>query len=215
MMHERNSIQRIDANIGLIKIVNAHLNQLSAQSVFNADEASLRVASGSLRFLLVDDMLVRAWRASDERGPMRFKTWGIASTHGDDVIAYCGGGDNLPGMPTSMCRNATLKELWLDLKDFWQRPRIQIGTVKVSTVELVQFVANTLGATHFDPEGKSLKSRKPVFNLLRDVEAGRIGNLGMLVNNRNLLHHEVLSIAQAVIRSPEVAQLRACTASNS
>lgn len=112
-------------------------------------------------------------------------------------------------MPVSMCRNATLKEISLNLKDFRQRPRIQIGTTKVSTVELVQFVGNTLGATHFDPEGKSPKSHKGHFDLLRDVEAGKIGNLGVLVNNRKLLHHEVLSIAQAVIRLPEVARLSA------
>ena len=70
-------------------------------------------------------------------------------------------------------------------------------------------MANTLGATHFDPEGKSSKSHKGHFDLLRDVEAGKIGNLGVLVNNRKLLHHEVLSVAQAVIRSPEVGAMNA------
>jgi hypothetical protein len=104
-------------------------------------------------------------------------------------------------------RNATLKEVSLNLKNFCQRPRIQIGTVKVSAVELIQYVANTLGGAHFDPEGRSPKSRKPVFNLLRQIEAE--ADMNVLVNNRNLLHHEVLSIAQAVIRSPEVARLSA------
>jgi len=98
-----------------------------------------------------------------------------------------------------------------DLKGTMEREKaaLGLGTTKVSTVELVQFVANTLGATHFDPEGKPPKSHKGHFDLLRDVEAGKIGNLGVLVNNRKLLHHEVLSIAQAVIRLPEVARLSA------
>ena len=86
---------------------------------------------------------------------------------------------------------------------------IQVGSVKVSTVQLVQYVANTLGGAHFDPEGKSPKSRKPVFDLLRRLEAGEFGGLPFQVNDRNLLHHEMLSVAQVLIRSPEVERLSA------
>ena len=136
---------------------------------------------------------------------MTFKTWCITSTQGDGVIAYCGGGDVIPGIPISVCRNATLAELPLDLVAFRQRPRIQIGKVKVSTVQLIQYVANTLGGIHFDPEGKSPKSRKPVLDLLRRVETGEFPSFVSQVNRRNLLHHEILSVAQVVIRSPEVA----------
>ncbi len=138
---------------------------------------------------------------------MTFKAWCITSTQGDDVVAYCGGGDVLPGIPISACFNATLAELPLDLVAFRQRPRIQIGTVKVSTIQLIQYVANTLGGSHFDPDGKSPKSRKPVFDLLRRVEAGEFPSFISQVNGRNLLHHEILSVAQVVIRSPEVTRL--------
>jgi hypothetical protein len=196
-------------SISLIKTVNAHLNQLSVLSVFNVDEASLRVASGSLRFLLVEHSLGRAWKASGLGGAMTFRTWCITSTQGNDVVAYCGGGDLLPGVPFSACRNAKLAELSLDLGAFRQRPRIQIAAVKVSTVQLIQYVANTLGGAHFDPEGRSLRSQKPVFDLLRRLEAGEFGGLPFQVNGRNLLHHEILSVAQVVIRSPEVTRLRA------
>lgn len=166
-------MQRLtQTDVSLIETVNAHLKHLSALSVFDVDEASLRVASSSLRFLLVGDSLGRAWKASGLGGPMTFKAWCITSTQGDDVVAYCGGGDLLPGIPFSACRNAQLKELPLDLVAFRQRPRIQVGSVKVSTVQLIQYVANTLGGAHFDPEGRSVKSRKPVFDLLRRLEAG-------------------------------------------
>ena len=84
---------------------------------------------------------------------------------------------------------------------------IQVGSVKVSTIQLVQYVANTLGGAHFDPEGKSPKSCKPLFDLLRRLEAGEFGGLPFRVNDRNLLHHEILSVAQALIRSPEVTRL--------
>lgn len=196
-------------DIALIKLVKAHLKNLFALSVHDVDEANLAVASGSLRILLVEDCLGRAWKALGLGGPMTFKAWCITSTQGDDVIAYCGGGDLLPGVPFSACHNAKLAELPLDLAAFRQKPRIQIGTVKVSTVQLIQYVANTLGGSHFDPEGKSLKSKKPVFDILRRVEAGEFPSFISQVNNRNLLHHEVLSVAQIVIRSPEVARVSA------
>ncbi len=164
-------------------------------------------ASSSLRFLLVEDSLARAWRASRLGGPMTFKVRCITSTQGNDVVAYCGGGDLLPGIPFAASRNATFAELSLDLSAFCKRTRIQVGSVKVSTIQLVQYVANTLGGAHFDPEGKSPKSRKPLFDLLRRLEAGEFGGLPFRVNDRNLLHHEILSVAQALIRSPEVTRL--------
>jgi len=198
----------------LIGTVNAHLSHLSKVAAHDVDEANLRVASTSLRYLLVEDMLARAWRALALGGPMTFRTWCITSTQGDDVIAYCGGGELLPGVPFSVCRNAVLAERTLDLGAFRQRPRVQIGTVKVSTVELIQYVANTLGGAHFDPEGKSLRSRKPVFDLLRRLDAGAFNGLDLKVNGRNLLHHEILSVIETVLRSPEVLRLRKWRASS-
>jgi hypothetical protein len=195
------------SDISLIKVVIGHLNQLSALSVYDADEASVRVASASLRFLLVEDGLARAWRASGLGGPMTFATRCITSTQGDGVVAYCGGGDMLPGIPFAASRGAEFAELTLNLRYFSRRARIQVGSVEISTVELVKYVANTLGGAHFDPN-----SGKPVFDLLRRLEAGEFGGPPLLVNDRNLLHHEMLSVAQVLIRSPEVARLVAWSA---
>jgi hypothetical protein len=192
----------------LIDVVNSHLKQLSNTSRFDVGQADLRVASASLRFLLVENCLEQAWKASDIGGPMTFRTWCITSTKGDDVVAYCGGGEILPSVPFSACRNAELSELTLDLKAFRQRARIQVNDVKVSTTQLIQYVANTLGGAHFDPEGKSQRSQKAAFNLLRTLESGEISGPPFQVNGRNLLHHEILSIAQVVLRSPEVITLR-------
>ncbi|MGO9238943.1 MAG: hypothetical protein ACLP4V_34345 [Methylocella sp.] len=63
-------------DIDLVDAVNAYLKQLLPLAVFNANKASL--ASGSLRSLLVQDMLAQAWRALGERGSMTFRTWCIA-----------------------------------------------------------------------------------------------------------------------------------------
>jgi hypothetical protein len=138
---------------------------------------------------------------------MVFETWGIASIKGDDAVAYCGGGDILPGIPFSACHNADVAKRTLNLVDLLKQTRIQVGPHKISTVQLVKYVANTWGGVHFDPEGKSPKSRKPDFALLRRLEAGELGGPPMLVNDRNLLHHELLSIAQAIVRSKQVALL--------
>jgi hypothetical protein len=193
----------------LIDTVNAHLKQLAGASVFNAAQADLTVASAQLRFLLVEDELGRAWEASRLGGPMTFKCWCIVSAQGDDVVAYCGGGDLIPGVPFSANHNAKIAERTLNLKDFRRRTYIQVRANKISTVELIQYVSNTRGGTHFDPEGRSPKSRKPIFDVLRRLEAGEFGGPPILINDKNLLHHEVLSVAQAVLRSPQVAQLRA------
>jgi len=191
----------------LIEIVNAHLTQIEAATRHDVGEATLRAMSGSLRLLLPDQNLGRAWRASDIGGPMTFKAYCIESTGAGEIVALCGGGDLLPNIPFSACRGAKLKEKTLDLKAYCQSTRIQVGNVEISTVELIQYAANAMGGSHFDPSGKA--SKKPKAAILRKLETGEIQGVPLLVNQRNLLHHEILSIAQTVIRSPQVAALRA------
>jgi hypothetical protein len=190
-------------DVDLIRIVQAHVRNLVSLSVHNADEPTVRIATGALRALLSEEMLQRAWSASGLRGPMTFKTYFIASITGGDVVAYCGGGDILPNVPFSVCRGTNLEERTLNLKDFCRQTRIQIGTETASTTDVIKYVVNALGAAHFAPDGKTARK----YNLLRRVEAGEIGQLFLEVNNRNPLHHEILSIAQALIRSPQVEEL--------
>ena len=72
--------------------------------------------------------------------------------------------------------------------------------------------SNMLPTRWADPtliRSKSLKSKKPVFDILRRLEAGEFPSFISQVNGRNLLHHEILSVAQVAVRSPEVARLSA------
>jgi hypothetical protein len=196
---------QVDA--AMIGTVNAHVSQLATLSSFDADESKIRVASSSLRYLLVEGMLARGWKTSGLGGPVTVRAWCVDSMQGDGAVAFCGGGDLLPGIPFSACFNATLAERSLDLGAFCQKARIQVGTVKISTIELVQYVSNTLGGTHFDPTGRSPKSRKPAFDLMRKLDTGALAGITMVLNGRNLIHHEVLSVAQVLIKSPEVRRL--------
>jgi hypothetical protein len=191
----------------LIRTVNAHLKQLAQVALHNADEPTMRVATGSLRFLLAEGNLARAWRASEIGGPIVFKAWCINSTGPGEIVAFCGGGDVLPGFSFSACRGAKLKEKQLDLSAFCRETRVQVGQVKISTVEVIQYVANALGGAHYDPGGKAAK--KPKGDILRRIEAGEIQGVPLRVNDRSHLHHEILSIIQAVVRSPQIAKLQA------
>jgi hypothetical protein len=193
----------------MIETVNSHLEQLASLSRFDSGQAKVRVASASLRFLLVEGMLGRAWKASGLGGPMTFRAWCVDKLQGDGAVAFCGGGGVLPGVPFSVCFNATLVERSLDLAALCGKTRIQAGTAKVSTIELIQYVANTLGGSRYDPRGKSPKSRKPSFDLLRRLHEGALGGLSLRIGDRDLVHHELLSVAGVLVASPEVGCLMA------
>ena len=116
-------------DINLIKTVQAHLRNLASLSGHEADEATVRIATATLRALLSEEMLHRAWLASGLRGPITFKTYCISKA-GNGAVAYCGGGDVLPNVPFSVCHNAELQERVLNLKDFGRQTRILVGRKK-------------------------------------------------------------------------------------
>jgi hypothetical protein len=95
----------------------------------------------------------------------------------------------------------------LDLHAFCRAARAQVGQIKISTTELIDYVANALGGSHFDPSGRA--ARKPKADILRKIESGEIAAFGLKFNDRSILHHEVLSIAQSLVRSKQVHQLLA------
>jgi hypothetical protein len=157
-------------DVDLIKTVQAHIRNLVSLSGHDADEPTVRVATGALRALISEEMLQHAWSASGLRGPMTFKTYFIGRSAAD-AVAYCGGGDILPNIPFSVCRNAELEERVLNLEDFCRQTRILIGREAASTTDIIKYMANALGGSHFDPAGKTARR----YDLLRRVEAGRLG----------------------------------------
>ena len=148
------------SDIELIATVGAHLDQIVSAARHDATEAAMRVIAGSLRFLLADGNLAVAWHASRLGGPMIFRAWCIDAHDKENVVAFCGGGDVIPGIPTSACRGARLKEKSLGLGDYCRSTRIQVDDVKISTIELIEYMANARGGSHFDPEGRAAKRVK-------------------------------------------------------
>jgi len=193
-------------DIELIATVGAHLDQIVVATRHDATEAAMRVITGSLRFLLADGNLAAAWHASKIGGPMIFRAWCIDACDKGKVVAFCGGGDVIPGIPTSACFGARLKEKSLGLGDYCRSTRVQVDDVKISTVELIEYMANARGGAHFDPEGRTAKRVKG--EILRRLDSGEIVAVPMRINDRNLLHHEILSICQVVVRSPQCGTLR-------
>jgi hypothetical protein len=178
-------------------------------SIYNTSAGALSAISGNLRFLLSDGQLARAWRSAKIGGPMIFSTWMIKSIDGPDAIAICGGADLLPTVPFSVSRNATVKPVSVDLSTFCNMVRVQRDGCKATTLDVVKFFANTMGGSHLDPHGVNPKSRKDTYDMLRDLRDGNIGMFVGTVNDKSIVHHELLSIAQAVLRSAQVEQLLA------
>lgn len=198
---------------GIIPVVQAHLRAIARWSVAKTSEHELRVASGSLRLLLCQEGVQRAWKATGLGGPVMVSAMCI-DTYRPDAVVFCGGGDVLPGMTFSTAHNATLKQKTLNLTDYINRPCAILGGVKISTWELVMFVANNLGGSHYDPQGKSSKV-KAAYEALRRFETGNTPGLFIsAVNGVNQTHHELLSISQTILASREIQNLITWTPKN-
>jgi hypothetical protein len=194
----------LDLDARLISTADAHLKILATNSAYDTSEAALRAASGSLRALLGEQMLQRAWKAAGMAGPITIPTWRFTTRPGPNVFGYCGGGDLLPGIPFSAGFNAYVERVTLSLHDFISQTRIIVEHVRVSTLELVQYFSNTMGGAHWDPGS----TRKAVVEVLRNLEAQGGSPVPFLIGDRNMLHHEILSIAQALLASSELATLQ-------
>ena len=159
-------------DIDLIKTAQAHLRSLWSINFPKADEYSIRAASASLRFLLVDGHLARAWRALGIGEPIQIEGYCFSSNPGPDAVGFCGGADILPGIPfsTGWGEDIRLEIRTLNITAYLNGFCISVKGVRIARLELVRYIANTKGGAHYDPEGNSSKSRRGAFPLLRELE---------------------------------------------
>jgi hypothetical protein len=199
----------LESNEDCIEKAKGHLAQLRGLG-HDATEVALTVASGSLRILLVGGLLQDAWGRTGIKTSIIVPTRNIIAPLADGIVAYCGGGDLLPGVSfATNLGGVRTEEVSLRLSKFKSNPRVRVGARRISTVNVVSYFANTRGGTHYDPELKSARAKqRAVFETLRRLEHGEIrGPSISKVNGRNLLHHELLSIAQDLLKSKQVAAL--------
>jgi len=191
------------SEIDLIKTTTAHLESLQRLSTPWTDEHKLRVATASLRLLLVDDLLLRAWKASKIGGPIVIRAWCFKKNASPNAIGFCGGADILPGIPVS-ATEVEIESKLLDLTSFLRMACVQAKGAQISRRELIQYLANTRGGSHYDEF-----SKKKAFGILHQLEETNCfeTGVGLLLNSRNLIHHEAASILQALLSSIQVEQL--------
>lgn len=195
--------------VDLLKTTRAHLTALWPASSPWADEHGLRVASASLRFLVVEGNLLRTWKAFGIGGPIEVEASCFAVRPGNEAIAFCGGADVLPGVPVSLSWGPVeLVNKRLNIDAFLQSPCAFLRGTRISRHELIKYIANTKGGTHFDPAGRSPKSQDPKFNLLRDVEQNGFSGLTIAFNGRNLVHHELAAAIKSILSSHQIQRLQ-------
>lgn len=195
--------------VDLLKMSAEHLLSLRQAAAPIAGEHRLRIASASLRFLLVEDNLLKAWKVSGIGGPIVVDAMDFASPPGPQSVGFSGGAEIMPGVPfsTGWGDDVHWEPKRFNLPDFLRAPCIYFKGMKVSRHVLIQFIANTKGGNHYDPAGRAQKSQSEKFELLRRLEQEGLAGLSLAVNNRNLIHHEVASIIVSLLRSKEIQRL--------
>ncbi len=187
----------------LIKTTAEHCLALSRAASPWTNEYALRVVSASLRFLLIDENLPKAWSMLGRGGPIVVEGSGFKSPPDKDVVAFCGGAEVLPEIPTSIgWGNAEIVHKIFNLKDFLTSACISVRGTTIRRRDVVKYVANTRGGTHYDP-----RPRKAPFEILRELESNGLTGLIVDINGRNLVHHELASVIKAVLDSQQVKEL--------
>ncbi len=195
--------------VDLLKMSVEHLLVLRNAAAPAAGEHRLRVAAASLRFLLVEENLARAWKTSGIGGPIVVDAMAFSSPPGSQSVGFCGGAEIMPGVPisTGWGDDVHLEPKRFNLPDFLRAPCIYFKGMKISRHALIQFIANTKGGNHYDPAGRAQKSQKEKFELLWRLEHEGMAGLSLAVNDRNLIHHEIASIILSILRSKEIQRL--------
>lgn len=190
-----------------VKIAVGHLKNAARADHHDSSETDLQVISASLRILLADGLLAEAWR-NFGYGPIVVRAKCFVRPPGADTLAFSGDADMEPGIPVSIgWGQYELEEKTLNLHDFIMKPCAYLWGTPVRRLELIKYVANTKGGAHFDP-GRTSLSRKPIFEALRDAEENGFHGVGIKLNNRNLVHHELAATLRSLLRSPQVQLFR-------
>jgi hypothetical protein len=188
----------------------------------------VRVASGILRRLLADEMLEGARQLTGREAPIKITATDLAAMLAEIPsryihYAYAGGADTegpqhtgyvllvvpkeeveVDGQDAVLSRInkkfAPGQEREFTLSEFCESPSVVSGSAAVSRLGVVRYVANKLGGVHWDNSRGAWSD--PVGGRHRLLDEGHL-----IVGRLSGALYEVLSIAEAVARSPDIIAL--------
>jgi hypothetical protein len=204
----------------LLAVVKSDLGFLEDDWDESIDEHSLRRSSTVLRNLLVYNGFGKAWRLAGERGEpqveavdlsralaglnlrkVAFATAGGAVLRGvavEAALAYLG-----PISPEVITERASRglgpTKRKYKLSEFLASPAVVVDGVPVSRRNVIQYIANKRGGTHFDLSRKKDEEASRLLDRVIETSQGA---------EQRSLFFELLAIGQAVARSPDAKHLR-------
>ena len=184
-------------------------------------EASLRRGSVTLRRLLIDDELLRAWKAVGFKEGFTLKAPRadtlLESPESGSIHVIISGGGMLEGMTMGLATinagrraikvmNGNPMEHSFRLKEFMSSTSIYVERTKISRHEIINYVANKLGGAHTDftrGGGKGLKQS------ILDRNVGKFrfgGQIPSKFEGVNAVYFELLFIGQLVALSEDAGR---------
>ena len=198
--------------VAMAQVVAEDLAYLCEEWDQEISDASLRRSSAVLRRLLVDNEFGRAWRALGfEEQPvvsaMDLEKVLQGSSYNDVIFAHAGGATyhgmevfgavlhNRALSPAEIRERAkfrlAIEAQPLSLRKFVEAPILVVTGSRISRRELILYVANKCGGTHFDARRRTEKPLEEKFVLLDRVRAGRIQIIG-----KEAVYLSLLSVGQ-------------------
>ena len=210
-----------------VRTIIEDLEHVREQCESRVGEPDVRRLSAVLRRLLIDSDLRKAWKLlgfekepklqAPTLGPL-LKTYPLKR-----VLLAWAGGALAQGQGSGNVKVAEMYSLepesgvdvedeplppmerpWpeLGLRRFMEEPSVIVRGKKIPRRVVLKFVANKMGGAHFDEDvGKG--SEAELYRLLDEYAW-----LGQGLDGRPMLSCEVMSIAQALVESADLAQLR-------
>jgi hypothetical protein len=203
-----------DAN--LIRVARADLEHIGDQTNSDATNHRLRRVSTQLHFLLIEGVLMKAWKMLELAGPFHLSMmkmnrlvlerseWACASdvNYGNGLTV--GGACYIPGEFTDddIRALATFKPQEFTLSEMLESYAIKHGDVAIKRRQLIQYVAVKLGGKHYDKTRKS----DDVAYLALD----KFSEQGILFSGQDdgvlAVFSEIMAIGQALHASPDTAR---------
>ena len=210
------------ADPDLIKIVKDDIIYLENEWDHEISDNSLRISSSILRRLLIEGALNKVAHMMKIKirilCPLMYKE--IDFDELDDASFWQAGGGRSKGLRAAeitlydrALSESEIKNMYEGgrkrrgktypekLSKYLHQPSFVVNGVKINREEVIKYVNNKIGGTHYDPNRKDNKLEEK-YKLLDKV------NESMEVASRNAVYYELVSVGQSIIKSKDVIKLR-------